>query len=235
VQPLVDEANALIAARSQDLVDARARAGDLAHAIKTPLAVIDVHVRKLRSEGQADIANPIAVELGHVDRGIRRELARARANIHATNLKRRVNVFPVLERTCGALAKLTRGHDLRFEIDCDRSMQVLVDDTDLLEFMGNLVENATKWASSTVWVAGRRGEDGSLSLTVTDDGPGLSPQDIVAVQARGVRLDQAVHGTGLGLGIVRDICALYGGELILGRSEVNGLSASVVIPASRVV
>ncbi len=137
VQPLVDEANALIAARSKDLVNARARAGDLAHAIKTPLAVIDVQVRKLRSEGQAEIADPIAVELGHVDGVIRRELARARANIHAANRQRRIEVLPVLQRTCGALSKLTRGRDLSFQIDCDRSLQVLVDDTDLLEIMGN--------------------------------------------------------------------------------------------------
>lgn len=235
VQPLVDEANALIAARAQDLVDARARAGDLAHAIKTPLAVIDVHVRKLRSEGRADIADPVALELGHVDRVIRRELARARANIHAADRQRRTEVLPVLERTCGALSKLGRGRELHFEIDCDRSVQVLIDDTDLLEIMGNLVENATKWARSTVRVVSQAGEGGALSITVSDDGPGLSTLDILAVQARGVRLDQTVQGTGLGLGIVRDICGLYGGELVLGRSEAGGLSASVVIPASRVV
>lgn len=234
VQPLVDEANALIAARAKDLVQARARAGDLAHAIKTPLAVIDVHVRRLRSEGQLDIADPIALELSHMDGVVRRELARARANIHAASRQGRTEVGPILKRTCTALSKVGRGRELSFNIDCDRSIAVLMDETDLLEITGNLVENAAKWAQSAIRVSARRGDDGSARLEVTDDGPGLSPQDILAVQARGVRLDQTVHGTGLGLGIVRDLCDLYGAELLLDRAPDGGLRAVVAFPAERV-
>ncbi len=85
IMPLVEEANAVITARAQDLIAARSRAGDLAHALKTPLAVLDVLVRRLRGNGQSDLADPIADEVGNMDRVIRRELARARANFHAAS------------------------------------------------------------------------------------------------------------------------------------------------------
>lgn len=234
IAPLVEEANALIAARSHDLVAARARAGDLAHALKTPLAVLDVHIRKLRSIGHPELADPIAEEVDHMDRVIRRELARARANIHATSVQQRADAFPIVERTCVALAKLAGSSALKFRIDFDRSIALLVDDTDLMEMIGNLVENATKWAKRSILVTGARKEDGSVLITVEDDGPGLSAEEILAVQTRGVRLDQSIQGTGLGLGIVRDLCELYGGELILGAAKSGGLSAAVKFPASRV-
>ncbi len=233
IMPLVDEANAVIAARAQDLIAARSRAGDLAHALKTPLAVLDVLVRRLRGNGQSDLADPIADEVGNMDRVIRRELARARANFHAASHRMPTPTFPVVERTCTAISRLSNARSISLEIAFDRTIALLVDETDLMEMIGNLTENAMKWAQTRIVVSGRRLDIGDVLLSVGDDGPGLSPEEIVAVQTRGVRLDQSVQGSGLGLGIVRDLCELYGGELILGRSEMGGLSATLQFPASR--
>ncbi len=234
IVPLVEEANALILARSNDLIAARSRAGDLAHALKTPLAVLDVHVRKLRTMGYPELADPVAQEVDQMDRVIRRELARARANIHAISVQRRVDAFPVVERISSALAKLTDAKMLSFTLDFDHSIGLLVDETDLMEMIGNLVENATKWAKTSIHISSSRTSDGTVIITVEDDGPGLSAEEIMAVQTRGVRLDQSVQGTGLGLGIIRDLCELYGCELLLGPAKAGGLGASVVFPASRV-
>ncbi len=235
IMPLVDEANAVISARAQDLIAARARAGDLAHALKTPLAVLDVHVRKLRGNGQSELADPIAEEVSNMDRVIRRELARARANFHAASHQQPTAAFPIIERTCIAISRLNSARSISLKLAMDRSVSLLVDETDLMEMIGNLAENALKWAHTTIRVSGRRLDSGGLTISVEDDGPGLSHEEIMAVQTRGVRLDQSVQGTGLGLGIVRDLCELYGGELILGRSEIGGLSARIQFPANRVV
>jgi signal transduction histidine kinase len=232
--PLVDEANAVIAARAQDLIAARARAGDLAHALKTPLALINVQLRRLRAEGQSSLADPIAEEVDNMDRVIRRELARARANIHAASLQHRTAAFPIVERTCLAISRLNSGGTKTVTVDFDRSIELLIDETDLMEMVGNLTENAMKWARSSIQVFGARQVSGGASLTVDDDGPGLSPADILTVQTRGMRLDQSVQGTGLGLGIVRDLCELYGGELLLGRAPSGGLRATITFPSSRV-
>ncbi|CAN1499595.1 BaeS Signal transduction histidine kinase [Rhabdaerophilaceae bacterium] len=234
IMPLVDEANAVISARAQDLIAARARAGDLAHAMKTPLAILDVHVRKLRGYGQDALADPIAEEVGNMDRVIRRELARARANFHAASHPQPTAAFPIIERTCIAISRLSSARSIGLKLKLDRSLSLLVDETDLMEMVGNLTENATKWARTTIQVTARRLDGGGLALSVEDDGPGLSHEEIMAVQTRGVRLDQSVQGTGLGLGIVRDLCELYGGELILGRSELGGLSATLQFPANRI-
>ncbi len=222
--PLVEEANAVIAARAQDLIAARARAGDLAHALKTPLAVLDVLVRRLRGNGQSDLADPIADEVSNMDRVIRRELARARANFHAASHQAPTLTFPIVERTCTAIARLSSTRSIALELEFDRTISLLVDETDLMEMVGNLTENAMKWARTTVVVSGRRLDGGGALLSIEDDGAGLSPAEIVAVQTRGVRLDESVQGTGLGLGIVRDLCELYGGELVLGRSDRAGFA-----------
>lgn len=235
VMPLVDEANAVIAARAQDLIAARARAGDLAHALKTPLAVLDVHVRKLRGNGQSELADPIADEVTNMDRVVRRELARARANFHAASHQQPSLAFPIIERTCIAISRLNNARSISLKLAMDRSVSLLVDETDLMEMIGNLAENALKWAHTTIRVSGRRLDSGGLTISIEDDGPGLSHEEIMAVQTRGVRLDQSVQGTGLGLGIVRDLCELYGGELVLGRGELGGLCAKIQLPANRVV
>ncbi len=234
IMPLVEEANAVIAARAQDLIAARARAGDLAHALKTPLAVLDVLVRRLRGNGQSELADPIADEVSNMDRVIRRELARARANFHAASHQAPTLTFPIVERTCTAIARLSSARSIALELEFDRTISLLVDETDLMEMVGNLTENAMKWARATVVVSGRRLDGGGALLSIEDDGPGLSPAEIVAVQTRGVRLDESVQGTGLGLGIVRDLCELYGGELVLGRSDRGGLRAALQFPPNRV-
>jgi signal transduction histidine kinase len=231
VMPLVQEVNALIGARNEDLVKARSRAGDLAHALKTPLAVLSTQVRELREAGQAQVADEIAMEIDQIDRVVRRELARARANLQANRQITVTTIAPIVARTCAALGKLKAHAALGFEIKADASAAVTVDETDLMEMVGNLIENAAKWAVTKIRVDTEIGAAGLVGIIVSDDGPGLTPEQTRDVMRRGIRLDETVQGTGLGLSIVRDLAEAYGGDLMLGRSDLGGLRAALLLPS----
>ena len=226
VQPLVEEVNTLLEVRDKSLETARARAGDLAHGLKTPLTVLSALARQLRETGNIVQAGEIDDQIASMRRHVERELMRARL---ATRRSSRVRVLDRVERMVAAMKKLPRGRDLSWQVAIAGAIQAPMEEQDLSELLGNVLDNARIWAARTVKVSA--GLSSSVfRLSVEDDGPGVPDDKIAVVLERGQRLDQSKKGSGLGLAIARDIAVAYGGTLTLSRSASGGLQVLLEMP-----
>ena len=230
VAPLVSDLNALLDEREHRVARAVARAGDLAHGLKTPLAILAQDVERAEANGHHELASSIQRQVERMRRQIDSHLAQARASAagKATNLR-----APLLECARGLARTLDRLHaDRGITIDTsavsDRSVRVPMED--LEEMLGNLLENACKWAASRIVVADLADGD-RIIITVDDDGAGLAASMRQQVLQRGVRADEAAPGSGLGLAIVRDLAEAYGGSIALEASPLGGLRARLLLPA----
>jgi signal transduction histidine kinase len=220
----------VLAARTADLVRARARAGDLAHALKTPLAVLSAKARSLQASGQSNDANDISEEVDRLQQIVARELLRARASLHAARDLSATPVRAAAERTCRAVGQLAQ-RSIAFHVTTHHHLVVAVNETDLLEMIGNLVDNASKWAAKDVTVEDASAPSGLAGFAVVDDGPGMTDAEIAEAMKPGVRLDEQAPGHGFGLGITQELVEAYGGELQLSRDlATGGLRASVFLP-----
>jgi signal transduction histidine kinase len=239
IAPLARETNALIDANREIVERARTHVGNLAHAIKTPLSVI-VNEASARS---GDAFAEKVLEQTHVMRDqVAHHLERARIAARLTIIGTVTEVAPVIEALRRTMEKIHRDRGVAIEVEADTSAKFRGERQDIEEMVGNLVDNACKWAESRVFVevlvertgAAARGggiEGGStLRIIVDDDGPGLSPDERATVSRRGARLDESKPGSGLGLSIVVDLAALYGGSLTLGAAPIGGLRAELVLP-----
>ena len=230
VQPLVDDLNALLDHRDEAIRRAIAKAGDLAHGLKTPLAVLAHEAERARDLGQAEIAEGIAQQVERMRRQIEYHLAHARAAASgaAAGVKTPVKVSAeALVRTVKRL-HATRG--IVFDERVPDAVAVRCQREDLDEMLGNLLDNACKWAKSRVAVTASS-LDTVIEIVVDDDGPGLAEEMREAVLQRGVRADEAAPGSGLGLAIVRDLAELYSGSIGLEASPLGGLRARLRLPA----
>ena len=227
LQPLVDDLNRLIVHREADLERARTRAGELAHGLKTPLAVLDALARDFQIKGSKAEAAEIRDQVDTMNRHVRHVLARARAAIADPLRARRTPVRPAAERIVGALSRLPDAERLSWHIELADTVMVPFDVVDLTEILGNLLDNARKWARRRI-VLDAREIGGNLVIDVNDDGPGI-PETGAPHALHGQRLDDAKSGTGLGLAIVRDLVETVGGRLELARSEMGGLRARIVV------
>jgi signal transduction histidine kinase len=228
LQPLVAETNRLLDAQETALVKARARAGDLAHGLKTPLTALTVLAEGLRGNGQTGLAHDIEHHLLGIGRHVERELARSR--IAAGALAARTLLEPTVSALVKTIRKFPRGDGIDWCVDSPVGLSAAVDEVDLAEILGNLLDNARKWTRSVVTVtARRRGHE--IEVWVEDDGSGIPEDDLSRVLNRGIRLDERVPGSGFGLTIVKEIVEAYNGKLELGRSEIGGLRVSLVLPA----
>ena len=229
VRPLAAEVDHLLEAQEKAIARARSRAADLAHGLKTPLTVLASTAEDLRHRGDGAMADEIACVADGMRRHVERELARAR-----TSLTGRAGpplpVRAVVDRVVRVLRRTPRGQELDWDIDVPDDVRVAVDADDLAEMLGNLVENAVKWARSIVRIVTRT-DTGGLLLAVEDDGPGIPADGVETVVLRGARLDEAQPGSGLGLAIVSDLVEAYGAPLTLGRSPLGGLQATIQLPA----
>lgn len=226
VRPLVDEVNALLDAREQDIVRSRNRAADLAHGLKTPLAALAADGDRLRQKGEISIANEIEAVIDAMRRHVDRELARARLRGDA-HLGNGVitPVAPLMRSLIATLSRTAAGARINYETMVADDVVAPFDRTDLAEVMGNLLENATRHAKSQVRVAVKPSPDG-MTISIEDDGPGIAKDLRSAALARGARLDERGEGTGLGLAIVQDVLDAYGWTLHLDTSELGGLKVS---------
>jgi signal transduction histidine kinase len=161
----------------------------------------------------------------HVDR----ELARARAG--RSGRHEPVGLRAAAETVVGVLRRTPRGQELAWTVAVPVQLTVAVDAQDLAELLGNLIENAVKWARRSIRVAAA-GEAGGVLLTIADDGPGIAADDVSTALLRGARLDETRPGTGLGLAIVSDLAEAYGATLTLGRAPEGGLLAELRLPAA---
>jgi signal transduction histidine kinase len=229
VLPLVREVNRLLALLAGRLRRSREALGNLAHALKAPLTVLtqladDDHVRRHPELG-AQIDEQLQILRGRIDSELRRaRVAGGRGNGAPLDLKTEIETLAATLRT------LYRDRCLDIVCRIEPGARFRGDREDLLELCGNLLDNACKWARSRVLVSVRH--NGGLKLTVEDDGPGCSPEEFGRIARRGVRLDEATEGHGLGLAIASGIAASYGAELRFGRSqELGGFEVSLGFPA----
>ena len=230
VEPLVNDLNALLEHREGIVRRALATAGDLAHGLKTPLAVLSQEADRAEAAGQPDLAAAIRQQLDRMRRQVDYHLARARAAASGSAPGARCLVIASAEGLSRTLLRLHAGRGIAIDLDVSPEHAVRCEREDLDEMLGNLLDNACKWARSRVAVASS--QTGSrVVTTVEDDGPGLDPSMWDAVLRRGVRADEAAPGSGLGLAIVRDLAALYGGSIALDRSPLGGLRASLDLPS----
>ncbi len=229
LQPLVAETNRLLDAQETALVKARARAGDLAHGLKTPLTALSMLADGLRNKGQAGLAQDIQGHLQSLGQHVERELARSR--IAAGAQTKRTLLEPVVAGLVKTISRLPSGDSIAWRISIPPGLSAAVDEVDLAEILGNLMDNARKWTKSVVAVTAIR-KNHEVEVLVEDDGAGIPERDRPRVLNRGIRLDERVPGTGLGLTIAKEIVEAYSGRLDLGRADIGGLRVSLVIPAA---
>lgn len=232
--PLSDEINELLRSNAQIVERARNQVGNLAHGLKTPIAV-------LRNEAATDRKNPLATvvssETEKMSQLVSTYLDRARLAARSTVVGKRADATHVMLRLTRVMQKLNPRVTIAM-VRPDASLPWFRgDEGDLEEMAGNLLDNACKWAKSSIGVtvvAERSGQNTNLLIKIDDDGPGLSEEEAVKVLRRGVRLDEKTPGSGLGLDIVKELVDVYGGSLHLKRSVLGGLLAELRLPAAKV-
>jgi signal transduction histidine kinase len=233
IAPLARETNALIDANRGIVERARTHVGNLAHAIKTPLSVI---VNEASAHGPDPFANKVLEQAEVMRNQVAHHLERARIAARVTIVATVTEVAPAIEALRRTMEKIHRDRDVLIEVKADHNARFRGERQDLEEMAGNLVDNACKWASSRVFIevlTERPNEPGAgpmLRIIVDDDGRGLSGAERAQVSRRGQRLDESKPGSGLGLSIVTDLAALYGGSLSLGTAPIGGLRAELMLP-----
>ena len=225
VQPLTEEINQLLAHNEDQAEEARRHAGNLAHALKTPLTVIT----NAATAEAPDLADTVCREATVMRRQVDHHLARARAIGRRASAHARAHVWESVEAVQRAVDRLYE--NVTVDIAGDKRAQVRVERQDLDEMVGNLVENAAKYGGGRVFVTVEP-KDSVVDIIVEDDGRGIPQQEREAIFQRGARLDTDKPGTGLGLAIVRDVAEIYGGRVSLEESEdLGGLLARLSLPA----
>lgn len=229
VQPLVEEVNALLAHTELQAEEARTHAGNLAHALKTPLTV----VTNAATAQAPDLSTTVIREARTMQRHVEHHLARARAVGRRAAGHARTGVCESAEAVRRAVERL---YPLaRIDVAGSRGAKVGIERQDLDEILGNLIENAAKYGGGTVFVTVDAEPDNPLCVIwVEDDGMGIPASDRTRIFDRGARLDTGKPGTGLGLAIVRDVATIYGGEVTLADSEdLGGLLVRLLLPRAQ--
>lgn len=229
VQPLVQELNALLAHTEKQAEEARTHAGNLAHALKTPLTV----VMNAATARAPDLPDTVIREAAVMRRQVDHHLARARAVGRRAVGQARASVADSVEAVLRAVTRLYER--TRFDLDGNRDAQVAIERQDLDEILGNLIENAAKYGGGSVFVTldAVPGSD-QCEIWVEDDGMGIPEAERERIFDRGARLDTGKPGTGLGLAIVRDVAEIYGGSVALEESEdLGGLLVKLCLPRAR--
>jgi signal transduction histidine kinase len=234
IAPLARETNALIDSNRAIVERARTHVGNLAHALKTPLSVL---VNEAGARPDDPLAQKVREQTDIMRDQVARQLERARLAARSTVVGALIDVSPVVTALARTMEKLHRERDIAIAVDVPEHARFTGEQHDLEEMIGNLVDNACKWAQSRVAievVADRFEGDGKprVRIIVDDDGPGLSPAEREQVALRGRRLDESKPGSGLGLSIVVELAGLYGGVLTLGTAPIGGLRAELALPGA---
>jgi signal transduction histidine kinase len=229
VQPLVDDLNALLDHHDEAVRRAVAKAGDLAHGLKTPLAVMAREAERAEAAGQIEVASSIHAQVERMRRQVDYHMAHARAAASGATPGARSAVADSADGLARTLLRLHADRALVIDVQVPPDHVVHVQREDLDEMLGNLLDNACKWARSRVVVNSVQRET-SIAITVDDDGEGLPVEMRTTVLQRGVRADQKTPGFGLGLAIVRDLAEVYRGTISLDASPAGGLRATLTLP-----
>lgn len=231
ISPLAEEVNELLRSNSQIIERARNQVGNLAHGLKTPLAVL----RNEADGGTTTLARTVMSETTNMSRIVSTYLDKARLAARTTVVGKRSDTQAVLTRLVRVMSKLNGNRTIEANID-PATPWFRGDDSDLEEIVGNLLDNACKWATQKVRLSAKETlieGNRQLLIVIEDDGNGLDPEQAAKVLRRGVRLDEKTPGSGLGLDIVMELVDVYGGALNLSRSDLGGLRAELLLPAAR--
>lgn len=222
VQPLSTELNKLLEHNRSVVSRARTHVGNLAHALKTPLAVL-----RNEAKGDTQLDDVVRRQTESMHANVEHYLRRAQAAARAEALGVRTQVLEAADGISRVMNKLFAREDKKVTVDIPADIYVRTEQQDLEEILGNLLDNACKWTRRDVHVSASADDDGMIQIHIDDDGPGLSPDEREQAVKRGIRLDETAPGTGLGLSIVADIAGMNGGSLVLDQSPLGGLRASV--------
>lgn len=229
IQPLAAEVDALLDAQEAMVEGARSRAADLAHGLKTPLTVLETEAHRLATAGHTAAAATLAGLARDMRRHVERELTRSRLiGAKGRNIASRLR--PLVERLVATLERTPRGGALDWQLEIPAELALAVDADDLMELLGNVLDNAAKWATGVVHIEARPEAAGRVGITVADDGPGVDPVDRERLGTRFVRLDKTVPGHGIGLAIARDIVEAYSGALVFNARTGGGLEVRIDLP-----
>jgi signal transduction histidine kinase len=233
VQPLVDDLNALLAHLENVVARAGTKAGDLAHGLKTPLAVLSNEADRLAARGDPQLAAMLADQIGIMRRYVEHHLAHARAAASGPALHARCSVAESVDGLVRTMRQIhaDRGVTIASSVNTTHVFKGRREDLD--EMLGNLLDNACKWGKAQVLIASAVDRD-RLTVTVEDDGPGLDQEAREIVLKRGVRKDSSTPGSGLGLAIVSDLAELYGGSIVLNRASVGGIAVRLELPGTKI-
>jgi signal transduction histidine kinase len=232
IAPLAHELNTLIQTNREATERARTHVGNLAHALKTPISVL---LNEARTSDCA-IAPHVVEQVGLMRDHVEHHLERARLAAQRRVIGIVTEVEPVVDRLVRAMRRIHESREVILEAKVEPGIRFRGEREDLEEALGNLVDNACKWATGRVDVTVRMSDHGGgerrfFAVLVDDDGPGIDPAGRGDALKRGHRLDQKVPGSGLGLSIVAELAALYGGEFDLDRAPLGGLRCRLVLPA----
>lgn len=239
IQPLIDDFNGVLDRNAEIVARARTQAGNLAHALKTPLTVLSQAASQQGNEASAPLARLVQEQTDTVRRQVDWHLARARAAGAQRLPGLRTPLAPTVAGLVRVMQRVHADRDLSIDmVGIPPTLSFAGEEQDLQEMLGNLLDNACKWARHTVRIQAQKhapmpGSNGpGLQLEVVDDGPGIAPDVRQAVLARGARLDESMAGSGLGLAIVDELAQLYGGRLALETAPGGGLLARLTLPAA---
>jgi signal transduction histidine kinase len=231
IEPLARETNALLESNREIVERARTHVGNLAHALKTPLSVI---INEATARGGDPVAAKVSEQAEIMRDQIARHLERARLAARLKVVGSITEAVPVVTALTRTMEKIYQHRGIAIDLDAPVPVRFRGERQDLEEMVGNLVDNACKWAQMrvSVEVVSDAGAQPMVLIIVDDDGPGLNPSQRDQVARRGRRLDETKPGSGLGLSIVLELSTLYGGSLTLSTAPIGGLRAELVLPAA---
>ncbi len=227
--PLAEELNELLNSNTQIVERAKNQVGNLAHGLKTPLAVL----RNEAAGRSSDFSGIVRGEIEKMNAQVKTYLDRARLSARTAVVGQSANTGVIVERLVRVMGKIHSGCDISLLLPDEGAPLFRGEESDLEEMVGNLMDNACKWSSGSVEISVRKlsvARQKMVLISIDDNGSGLSENQMVAVLRRGVRLDEKTPGSGLGLDIVKELADIYGGQLLLKKSLLGGLGVELRLP-----
>ncbi len=228
--PLADELNELLRANTEIVERAKNQVGNLAHGLKTPLAVL----RNEAADKEDGFAQVVRTEIEKMNNQVKTYLDRAQMSARTSVIGHKTDAGAIVERLTRVMEKIHSDRDIGLDLPADGAPWFRGEESDLEEMVGNLLDNACKWSKSSVDISVEKIEisgQKKVLIAINDDGRGLNGAEMRAVLRRGVRLDEKTPGSGLGLDIVKELVDIYGGSLSLGASVKGGLEVRLILPA----
>ena len=228
IRLLVEEINGLLDGKDEALSVARARAADLAHGLKTPIAILAAESRNLHKKGETVVAQEIDQQINTMNRHVERQLTVARTRGRGGDFAKKINLHNSMSRLIGTMKQLPNGDRINWKLDIPENIYVDFDQHDFENVFGNILDNARKWSDQAVEINAKSSPH-VTEIVVRDDGPGVPPEKIDTILQRGSRLDETIQGSGFGLAITGDILDVYGYRLNISSKNNQGLELKILL------